>query len=201
MSINVKCQLRPEGSKPRALRREGLIPAALYGHKGAESVSLIIGAKDVQNLLKKAAVNNTLVDVNVPELPWNGKAIIREVQTHPWRNIIYHLSFFSVAKQESIELVVPLKLVGEAIGIKKGGVVDLMLSELNIKCSPNNIPEAIEINVTNFDVGSNLTVGELVVPEGVEPLEDSDRVIFSVIPPTKGGEQEEASVAAEGLIS
>ena len=80
MSLTVECKTRTEGSKPRALRREGLIPAALYGHKGAESISLTIDAKEAQTLLRKAAINNTLVELNIPDLPWNGQAIIREVR-------------------------------------------------------------------------------------------------------------------------
>jgi large subunit ribosomal protein L25 len=100
MPVNIECQKRPEGSKPNALRREGLIPATLYGHKGAESVSLILKAKDAQTLLKKASVNNTLVDLTIPDMPWNGRALIREVQAHPWKRTLYHLSFFSVPTQD-----------------------------------------------------------------------------------------------------
>lgn len=100
MSITIECQKRPEGSKPNALRREGLIPATLYGHQGAESVSLTVKQKEAQTLLKQASVNQTVVEVQVPDLSWRGKALIREVQSHPWKREIYHLSFFSVADSE-----------------------------------------------------------------------------------------------------
>ena len=99
MSVSIECKKRPEGSKPKALRREGLIPASLYGHNGAESISLIVNLKDAQILLKKASVNETLVDVNIPDMSWNGKALIREVQAHPWKRNLYHLSFFYVANE------------------------------------------------------------------------------------------------------
>ena len=102
MSIAVECQKRPEGSKPRALRRQGLIPAALYGHNGAESVSLTVKSKDAETLLKNASINNTLIDVNIPDISWNGKAIIREVQAHPWKKTLFHLSFFSVSAGEPL---------------------------------------------------------------------------------------------------
>jgi large subunit ribosomal protein L25 len=95
MDVTVECQKRPEGSKPRALRRSGLIPAVLYGHKGAESIALTIGAKDAETLLKKATVNNTLVQVKIPDLSWSGKALIREVQTHPGRGVQSTTSAFS----------------------------------------------------------------------------------------------------------
>lgn len=185
MSIAVECQKRPEGSKPRALRRQGLIPAALYGHNGAESVSLTMKTKDAQVLLKKASINNTLVDVNIPDISWSGKAIIREVQAHPWKRTLFHLSFFSVSAGESLELVVPVKIVGNAVGVKNGGILDQILTEFNISCTPRNIPEFIEIDVSNFELGTNLTVGEVVLPEGVSVIEDPERVVFSIVAPAK----------------
>ena len=94
MSVTIECQKRPEGINPRALRRQGLIPASLYGHKGTESLSLTVKEKDALTLLKQASVNETLVDVNISDLDWQGKAVIREVQSHPWKRTLYHLSFF-----------------------------------------------------------------------------------------------------------
>jgi large subunit ribosomal protein L25 len=94
MSFTLECQKRPDNSKPNALRREGLIPATLYGHKGAESVSLVVSEKDANALLRKAYVNKTEIDLDISDLSWKGKAIIREVQAHPWKKNLYHLSFF-----------------------------------------------------------------------------------------------------------
>jgi large subunit ribosomal protein L25 len=102
MQVTVECQKRAEGSKPGALRREGLIPATLYGHKGAESVSLVLKEKEAINLLKKASVNHTLIDLTIPDLSWSGKALIREVQAHPWKKTLYHLSFFYVEEAAAL---------------------------------------------------------------------------------------------------
>ena len=189
MSITVECQKRPEGSKPRALRREGLIPAALYGHNGAESISLTMKSKDAQILLRNAAVNNTLVDLNIPDISWSGRAIIREVQAHPWKKTLFHLSFFSVSAGETLELVVPVNLVGEATGAKEGGVLEQVLTEFHISCIPSNIPESIDIDVSNFELGTNLTVGEVVLPEGVTVIEDPERVVFAIVAPSKMASQ------------
>jgi large subunit ribosomal protein L25 len=185
MTFTVECKTRPEGSKPKALRREGLIPAALYGHKGAESVSLTMSAKDAQLLLKKAAINNTLVDVNISDISWTGKALIREVQAHPWKRTLYHLSFFSIPEGQTVDLVVPIEITGEAIGIKQGGILEQNLTELKISCTAQNIPQSIEINVSNFEIGTNLSVGEVVLPEGVTALEDSEQKVFSIVAPAK----------------
>ncbi|ELS01285.1 ribosomal protein L25, Ctc-form [Xenococcus sp. PCC 7305] len=185
MSLTVECKTRTVGSKSRALRREGLIPAALYGHKGAESISLTMNAKEAQTLLKKAAVNNTLVDLNIPDIPWSGKAIIREVQAHPWKRTLYHLSFFSAAGDKKLNLVVPIKLLGEAKGIKQGGILEQIFTELHISCAANKIPEHIDVDVSNFEIGTNLTVGDVVLPEGVTVLDDAEQTLFSIVAPAK----------------
>jgi large subunit ribosomal protein L25 len=94
MPFAIECQKRPEGSKPNALRRDGKIPATLYGHNGTESIQLVVDAKAAQFLIRDAAVNKSAVEVNIPELSWTGKTVIREVQAHPWKGDLYHLSFF-----------------------------------------------------------------------------------------------------------
>ena len=167
MSVTVECQKRAEGSKPRALRREGFIPATLYGHNGVESMMLTLKAKDAQNLLKEASLNNTLVDVKVPDLSWEGKALIREIQNHPWKRTLYHLSFFAVASQDTIDVVIPINLVGEAVGQKAGGIVEQQMNELQLQCKPDSIPEDIEVDISDLEIGSTLLVKDLKVPEGV----------------------------------
>lgn len=192
MSISVECQSRPEGSKPRALRREGLIPVALYGHKGAESISLTIPAKEATMLLRKASVNNTLVDVNVPDINYSGKALIREVQAHPWKRTLYHLSFFSVPEGQSVNLVVPIEIVGNSAGVKEGGILEQNITELNISCTPKNIPQSIQIDISNFTIGTNLAVGDVVLPEGVTVLDDGEQTVFSIVAPAKRAEETDA---------
>jgi len=185
MQITVECQKRADGTKPNKLRREGLIPAVLYGHQGTESVSLTLTEKQAQNLLKKASVNNTLIDLNVPEMSWSGKALIREVQAHPWKRTLYHLSFFATKGHGNVEVVVPINLVGNAVGVKYGGIVEQIMSELAIQCDPSQIPEFIEINVSEMDMGMTLRVSELVLPEGVTAMDDPDRNVVSVVAGSK----------------
>jgi len=185
MQVSIECKPRPEGSNPKALRREGQIPATLYGHHGAQSLALTVNAKDAVNLLKKASINNTLVDVNIADLSWNGKALIREVQAHPWKRNLYHLSFFSIANQKSIEVVVPVKLVGDSAAVKRGGILEQRLTELTVRCTPTNIPESIDIDITNLDMGQMLHVGDVTFPEGVTALTGGDTVILYIAVPAK----------------
>jgi large subunit ribosomal protein L25 len=199
MAITVECQKRPEGSKPRALRRSGEIPANLYGHKGTESISLIINAKTVERLLKRASVNNTLIDLNVTDAPWQGKALLRELQIHPAKGTPYHLSFFAVAGHGNTSVGVRLRFVGESVGVKQeGGLLDTVINELQVSCSPENIPEAIEVDVSNLKVGDSLHINELSLPEGVTVIGGTDQLVVNVLPPRiSEADSEEASASSE----
>jgi large subunit ribosomal protein L25 len=95
MSLSIECKQRQTGSKPNTLRREGHIPANLYGHDGNKSVLLTIDAKTVDILMRKARPNSTPVEVNIPELSWKGTAVVAEIQTHPWKNFPYHVSLLA----------------------------------------------------------------------------------------------------------
>ncbi len=188
MELTLECQTRPAGSKPNALRRSGLIPAVLYGHSGSESVALTVPAKTAEILVRDASLNNTLVEINVPELPWRGKALLREIQTHPWKGNLHHLSFFSVGSQESLDVDVPIHTLGEAPGVKTGGgSLDIELTELHVRCAPNAIPEVIEIDISNMNVGDSIHVHELALPQGVTSLGEPDRVVLMISGPSGGG--------------
>ncbi|MBD1850254.1 50S ribosomal protein L25/general stress protein Ctc [Leptolyngbya sp. FACHB-711] len=182
MELTIECQKRPEGSKPNAMRREGQLPAVLYGHNGAESVSLVMDLKAAELLVKKASLNNTLITLNVTDLPWSGKALLREVQAHPWRGSLYHLSFFSVGQQEFLQVTVPLHFVGTAIGVKQeGGALDTVLNGLEISCAPGDIPETIEVDISDLHAGDTIHVNQLQLPESITVLGDPDRVVVKVL--------------------
>jgi large subunit ribosomal protein L25 len=181
MQITIECQKRAPGSKPNALRREGKIPAVLYGHNGQESLELTLDAKKAEFLVRDASVNNTLIDVSVPELPWTGKALLREIQSHPWKQNLYHLSFFSVSAHGVLEITVPLHFVGESHGVKQeSGILNTELTELEVKCLPDRIPEGIDVDITDLKVGDSLHVHELKLPEGVIAVGEDSRVVAQV---------------------
>jgi large subunit ribosomal protein L25 len=203
MALNIEGHLRPEGSKPKALRRSGQIPAVLYGHNGTESTPLVLNGKDAQLLVQNAVTNNTSISLNVPELSWQGQTILREVQTHPFKPDLYHLSFFAIASQESLEVSLPIHYTGEPVGVKEeGGVLDEVANELNVRVAPDKIPEYIDVDVSKMHIGDAWHVGELVLPEGAQPLDDPDLVVVSVLGSTAGSqtvteEEEEATEEVE----
>jgi large subunit ribosomal protein L25 len=201
MQLTVDCQKRPEGTKPNALRRSGKIPANLYGHKGTEAISLVLDAKVVERLLIKASVNNTLIDLNITDVPWRGKTLLREVQSHPAKRTPYHLSFFAVAGHGDTDVEVPVHFVGEPVGVKlEDGVLDTQITVVSLRCAPENIPEAISVDVSNLHVGDSLYVDALNLPGNVTYLGDSEQAIVRILPRQVNAEAEaeaEAAAAAE----
>ena len=185
MEITLECKSRPETSKPRALRREGFIPANLYGYKGAESMSLVLGKKEAINLLKKASVNNTLVDLVVSDADWKGKVLIREVQSHPWKRDLHHISFFCPSGDKEVEVVVPLKIVGKSIGISQGGILEQNATEVKVRCLPDRIPEHLDMDITNVDIGKNFQVRDLALAEGITVLDDPNKNLIGIAAPRK----------------
>lgn len=198
MTLTIECKQRPEGSKTKALRRSGEIPANLYGHKGTESVALAMDAKTVENLLRKASINNTLIDLKVTDIPWEGQTLLREVQTHPVNGTPYHLSFFAVAGHGEMTVEVPLRFVGDAIGVKQeGGVLDTALTELQVNCQPDNIPQAIEINISDLHVGQSLHLHEVVLPEGVKIPGEREQLVVQVLQTRASTEAAQSNAGTE----
>jgi large subunit ribosomal protein L25 len=94
-SLSIECAKRTEGIKPKALRREGKLPATIYGHNGTESVQVMVDAKAMDFLLRDAIEGKSQVEVTVPEMKWTTNAVVQDVHKHPWKGWIYHVSFFA----------------------------------------------------------------------------------------------------------
>ncbi len=187
MQLTIESQTRVANSNPRALRRLGQIPATVYGHKGSESTAICLDAKAVSLLLRKATVNNTLIDLNVTDGDFKGLTLLREVQYHPCKNEVYHLSFFSIAAQATVEVDIPLHFVGTPVGVKVGGgSVEVHMNEVRVACPPTEVPEKFDVDISNLDIGNGIHVSDLVLPEGVVIAGDSTPLVVNVI----GGRKE-----------
>jgi large subunit ribosomal protein L25 len=95
LQFSIECTKRPEGSKPNALRRDGKIPATIYGHDGANSVQVLVDAKAAMFLVRDATERKSQIEVNVPDLKLKTGAVLQEVQKHPWKGYLYHISFLA----------------------------------------------------------------------------------------------------------
>ncbi|MGF1600617.1 MAG: 50S ribosomal protein L25/general stress protein Ctc [Thermosynechococcaceae cyanobacterium] len=202
MEFTVECEPRKIEINPRKLRRMGQIPAVLYGHEGTESVSLTLPESIAAKMLTAVEVNNTLITVNVPELSLNCQSLLRDVQTHPWKSQVYHLSFFAIAGQDSLTVTVPLNFIGEPVGVKTGGgSLDLSLNALELQCEPQNIPETIDVDITEMKVGDAIHVNELSFPKGVLSGGEDSRLVASILAPSGVSEAEEEEAVSEAAAT
>jgi large subunit ribosomal protein L25 len=173
MRMNLDCEIRPDKSKTRALRRDGQIPGTVYGHQGNGSTSIVVAQKDVDYLMRHAKVNNTLIKLNIADHDFDGITVLREVQKHPYRPQVFHLSFFAIESQKAVDVDIPLNFIGTPIGIKIGGVLDVLINEVKVSCPPDNVPEKIDINIAHLDVGKGIRVGEIPLEPGQEMITDT----------------------------
>lgn len=192
MEFTVECEPRKSDINPRKLRRMGQTPAVLYGHDGTESVSLALPTAIAERMLHSVEVNNTLINVKVAGLSLDCKSLLRDVQMHPWKPELYHLSFFAISGQDSVTVTVPLNFIGEPVGVKnENGALDTVLTSLELQCEPQSIPESIDIDVAEMKVGDAIHVNELKFPSGVLSGGDDNRVVASILAPAGATETEE----------
>jgi large subunit ribosomal protein L25 len=172
----------------RKLRRTGLIPAVLYGHK-EETLCVALPVDEIENAIRHG--------VRVVDLKANGKeekAFIRDVQWDHLGKALLHVDFTRVAADERIVVMVPIEIRGVAPGINAGGTLDQPIHTLSVECLAVSIPESIRVNVGELQIGSAIHVRDLVLPPGVTAMSDPDAIVVHV---TTKLTEPEAPVAAE----
>ncbi|MFN0178140.1 MAG: 50S ribosomal protein L25 [Gemmatimonadales bacterium] len=195
-AASLSAQPRTGGGKgvARSLRRQGMVPAVVYG-KGRQPESLTIDAVSLERLLAKIRAATTIVDIKVADRePF--KALIREIQRNPIRPTdIVHLDLYEVHANEKVSVDVPLKFVGTAEGVRNsGGLFEIQLHDLEIRVLPADIPEHIEVDVTALMLGQSLHVSDLKLG-GTEIMTDGSVTLCAVVAP-KAEEPSPAAAAA-----
>jgi len=177
----------------RKLRAAGRIPAILYG-QGKESVPLTIDPRALEKVLRAGGAN-ALLDLTVEGRPELGSpvALVKELQRHPIRGTIVHADLYQVDLSRTVEVEVPVHLIGKAKGIDFGGILEHSLREVALECLPRSIPASIEVDVSNMEIGDVIHVRDLVLPPGVSLVSDPDLGVVHVALPAA---EEEAPVAA-----
>jgi large subunit ribosomal protein L25 len=186
--------LRKRGGVKK-LRGNGRIPAVIYGRHNPPQ-TLEIGVKDMERLMHHAASENLLVDLSIEDDSKSKKlALVQDVQHHALTGKVLHVDLHEIVESEQVTITIPLETTGEAIGVKTGGgVLEHVLFKVKVRGLPKDIPEVLQIDVTNMEGGSSLHIGELQPPEGVEILGDKKIVVISVAEPRV--EVEEAAAEA-----
>ncbi len=166
------------------IRNEGMIPAIAYGAK-KNSMPIVVKEKDFTKTIHTQQGLNVIINLDIKGEKGKRTVIIKEVQQDPISEDYIHVDFQEISLKEKIEVEVPIGVVGVAPGVKEeGGVLDHIVRDIGIKCLPTNIPEKIVVDISQLNIGDTLTVADLQVPKDVEVLEDSDKIVVSVIPPT-----------------
>ena len=172
----------------RRLRREGEVPAILYGH-GEASVALSVPASQLDMAVRHGA---HLVNLqgDVAE-----QAIIRELQWDTYSKHILHVDFTRVSQHELVEVVVPIELVGEAPGAREGGVLEHVAHEVTIECPASAIPEKLVVGVNDLHLNQALTLADLKLPQGARLVGNADAVVVQCREPVEVSEEITPEVA------
>lgn len=191
MAAELKVDRRDQRGKhnARRMRREGLIPAVLYGH-GEETVSLSVSADELD-----ALVHHGTRMVNLTGAA-NESAFIRELQWDTWGVHVLHADFTRVSAEEKVELVVTVVLRGESPGVKEGGVVEHLIHEVEIECPAMSIPEHIDVNINHLGLGQSISVADLLLPKDARVIGEADAVVVQCVVPAELPEEAEAEAVA-----
>ena len=180
-------------SVARRLRRSGKTPGILYG--GASPVNIAVDPREVFRIIHGHEGSTQLLRVTFAGSKDSRMVILRDIQLDPVSEDLVHVDLQEVNMDKPIQVTVALHHVGEPIGVRDTqGILEMVLREIQVSCLPANIPEDIKADVSNLAIGDVLTVGELVVPEGVRVLTDKAQAVATVAPPA--AEEVAAPVAA-----
>ena len=178
----------------RRLRREGLIPGVLYGRSSPHAIC--VPERELRRALTGAGGLHAILDVVLEGQKSTHPSILKEYQRHPVRGTVTHIDLQEVRLDQPIQATVVVELIGEARGTKEGGILQQATREVGVEALPMEIPEHIELDVSDLGIGDALRGSDLPVIEGVTYLDDPEAVIASVAQPMREEELEAAESAA-----
>ncbi|MDP3921532.1 MAG: 50S ribosomal protein L25/general stress protein Ctc [Candidatus Omnitrophota bacterium] len=195
VELEVKHRTGMGTSASRRLRRKGAVPAILYGH-GMEPVCFEVNAKSLSKVLHTKAGENVVLQlkpegVNLKE----STCVFKHIHSNPVTDKIDHVDFMIISMTEKITVNVPLVVENgeDALGVKEGGVLDVVHHEIEVECLPANIPQSIKVDVKDLNIGDAIHLKDIAIPEGVTFTLEPEDVLVSVQAPRK----EEEAVAEE----
>jgi len=187
----------------RRLRHGGRVPGTLYG-AGKPAQNIELDHKDLAQHLKHESFHASILTLSVAGE--KQQVLLRDVQMHPWRAQVLHVDFQRVARDRKIHMKVPLHFLNQEIapGVKTGGgAVNHVLSEIDVSCLPDDLPEFIEVDLSNLQLGHSIHLSELQLPKGVEStqLRSSDAVVVTIVMPRAEVEPEAEAAPVEGAVA
>ncbi len=195
----LSAELRAEKGKNanNKLRSNGFIPAVVYSHGTAESIK--IQSRELSRIFKGHISESVLLNLQFKDK--SDSVFIKDYQRDPVTDQVLHLDFFKVTADEKIHTHIPVEVIGNATGVRKGGILEHIERELEIECLPRDLQEKIQIDVTNLEMGESIHIKDLRRFEGISFLGDPDRVIVTVLAPSKVKEEGEEAVEAVAEVA
>ena len=200
---------KTKGNGPaRSLRREGRFPAVLYG-PGTQPVMLSVNVRDFEQVVQKGNIRRTIFSLSIQNGSTVTKpAVIKELQTHPVSGQFLHVDFYEIDMNRKLRVMVPVVPKGKTKGEEFGGMLQIIEREIAVFCLPQEIPDSLEIDVSELGVGDALHVKDIALPGGVELPPGENYTVVTVISPkaeaapaavpVEGAEAEAAEAPAEG---
>ena len=193
--LNAEGRVERGKNASRRLRRKGLIPAVVYGGKD-QAVSVSVDPKTLKRVLRSEAGRNTILTLDFGGAKTS--AILKSWQVDPIKENFLHADFYRIAMDVAIRVTVPIATKGEAVGVKvDAGILEVILREIEVECLPGDIPERIEVDVSDLKLNGAIRVSDLPLTAKVKILEDPDQVVLHVV----SVKEEVAPVAAAAPVA
>ena len=202
--LNVEIREKSGKGVARKLRAAGKLPAVVYG-KGLEPTSVVVDPKELELVVSGDAGMNTLITLNVDgDASLNGRVVVlKDADIHPIRREMICADFHAINLTEKSLFMVPINIIGTAVGQIEGGSLQLVRNDLEVLCLPTQVPQAIDIDVTALEIGDTIHIAEVPAPEGVELVHDVNFTVITLsvikveVEPTEDDELDVAEGDAE----
>ncbi len=195
LSLEVESRQEVGTAAARRLRRAGKVPGVVYGIQ--DPVPVTVNPLELEKIFSQGAGENVVFQLNLAgEEKAERPVLVKELQRDAMNDKIVHADFLEIRMDKQIRISVPLSFDGESPGLKVGGVLSVLMREIDIECLPNAIPEGISVDISAVEIGDVIHVRDLTLPEDVDLLTGLDAPIFTVIVPVE--EEEEVSEEVEG---
>ena len=175
LALRAEPRLKTRTRESRRLRREGRVPAVVYG--GAEAESISLDAKEVQRLFRHAS-ESTIISLSSGD--GERDVLIKDYQTDRITDRLLHIDFLEVVAGRTLRTHVPLHFLGTPVGVREGGILETLMRELHVECLPRDLPESLDIDIEGLDGGHSIHVRDLDTPAGVRVLSSADQVVCLV---------------------
>lgn len=189
--LTLEVQRREETGKSavRKMRREGIVPAIVYGGD-RDPVTISVNRRTISDLITKSEHGiRSVFLLKLSDSDKSRHAMIRDYQMNPITRELKHVDFIRVNMKEKVHLQIPIHTSGVAKGQKLGGIVDFVMRDIEVECLPGKIPDEIVIDISDLEIGDSIRIGEITMPDGVASLDDNDRVVVTVTAPRAAVEE------------